>query len=70
MLYDIHLDNGRTMNGEFLKMGKVAVMGIVQSILMFIAGLKIVGIKVFLPGTNTSNFKNYNCVPIPSMFLW
>lgn len=58
------------MNGEFLKMGKVAVMDIVQSILVFIAQLKTVGIKVFLPGTHTSNFKNYNCVPIPSMLLW
>jgi len=57
------------MNGEFLK-GKVAVMGIVQSIHVFIGGLKFVGIKVFLPGTHTSNFKYYNCVPIPSMFLW
>jgi hypothetical protein len=70
MLYDIHLDNRRTMNGEFLKMGKVAVMGIVQSILVFIVGLKIVGIKMFLPGTHTSNFKNYNCIPIPFIFPW
>jgi len=52
------------MKGEFLKMGKVAVMSIVQSIRVFIGGLKIVGIKVFLPGTHMSN------VPIPSMFLW
>lgn len=58
------------MTGEFLKMGEVAGMGIVQSIRVFIAGLKIVGIKVFLPGTHTSNLKNYSCVPIPSMFLW
>jgi len=58
------------MNGNFLKMGKVAVMGIVQSICVFIGGLNIVDIKVFLPGTHMSNFKNYNCVPIPSMILW
>jgi len=70
MLYDIHLGNRRTVNGEFLTMGKVAVMSIVQSIRVFVGGLKIVGIKVLLPVTHTINFKNYNCVPIPSMFLW
>jgi hypothetical protein len=70
VLYDIHLDNRRAVIDELWKMGKVAVLGIVQSIILFIVGLKTVGIKVFLPGTHRSNLKNYNCLPIPSMSLW
>jgi hypothetical protein len=59
---------------NFERWGKVAVMGIVQSILVITVGLKIVGIKlgikVFHPGTHMRNLQNYNCVPIPSMSLW